>query len=208
MAILAILLVTAGEGLMSLLVASVARKVTRPMCALTTSLVHQQILLQLFPKRQRLILSSRCLLRDALRASAMVTAWKAIGPSRTRSASPSLSTAGISATGLPEHFSCAKTQRLLKVRKFRKLTYASILKKPKKLLAKKAVNFVSSGVMNCFSALSVAENTPPSVRFTAETNDGPNSPKQSNDEELVSFPLNADDEAWMDYPSDLADLDS
>jgi hypothetical protein len=45
---LAILLVAAGNSLMPLLVASVARKATRPMCALTTSLMHQQMLLKLF----------------------------------------------------------------------------------------------------------------------------------------------------------------
>jgi hypothetical protein len=33
------------------------------------------------------------------------------------------------------------------------------------------------------------------------------SPKQSNDEELVSFALNADDAAWMDNLSALEDLD-
>ena len=75
-------------------------------------------------------------------------------------------------------------------------------------MAKNVVKFVSVAVMNLFSALSVAENATPSVTFSAETNDAPISPKQSNDEELVSFALNADDEAWMENLSDLEDLDS
>ena len=88
------------------------------------------------------------------------------------------------------------------------LTYVSILKRPKKPLAKKVVKFVSIGVMNRFLALSVAEDAPPSVIFSAEANDGPISPKQSNDGEIVSSALNADDRDWWETLSDLEDPDA
>ena len=100
----------------------------------------------------------------------------------------------------------------------------------------KNVKFVSVGVLNRFSALSVTENAISSVTFSAltETDDAPIppkqsndeelvpispkqsnddelvpiSPKQSNDEELVSFALDADDEAWMEeIQENLSDLE-
>jgi len=78
------------------------------MYALVTSLgVHQQMLLQLLPKIQLLTPSPRSLLRDAPRASAMVTARKAAGPSLVVSATPSSSTTGTNAMGLPKHYFCA-----------------------------------------------------------------------------------------------------
>ena len=71
---LAILLVNAETSLLALTASSVARGVTRLTHALVTSLVPQQMLLQLLPKRQLLTPSPRSLGRGAPRASAMVTA--------------------------------------------------------------------------------------------------------------------------------------
>jgi hypothetical protein len=59
-----------------------------------------------------------------------------------------------------------------------------------------------------FSNPSVAENTPPSVTLSSVTNNGPISPRQSNDDELVSFARNADEEAWIDNLFDLEEHDS
>ena len=113
---------------------------------------------------------------------------------------------------LPKHFSLAKTLKLLKVRILReKMPNSPTLpfsKSPKTPLAKKAVKYVFIGVMNSVLALSVAEDTPPSLKYSAEVDDGPISPKPSNDEDFVYFALNPYDKAWSENVTDLADLDA